>query len=132
MLTTNAVIHAAIVLAVIAILTIPALWRTERRKTNSLRPEIIVTVHRKQGGSFMPSRSQELADLKARHEQEVADFIAANPSAFVKADDLDPDAVASAAEVMLRKHLRRFPKTDCALALSLKALYEGTSSTYTR
>lgn len=73
-----------------------------------------------------------LAQLKARQEQEIADHLAARPGDFTADDDLDPEFLASKTEEFLRKHLKRFPKTDCALALSLKALYEGSGSSYVR
>lgn len=73
-----------------------------------------------------------LAQLKERHEAEIAEHLAARPGDFTADADLEPDFLAEKTLQFLRKHLLRYPKTDCALALSLKALYEGTSTSYQR
>lgn len=73
-----------------------------------------------------------LAQLKAKHEQELAEHLAARPGDFTADSSLEPDFLSEKTLQFLRKHLLRFPKTDCALALSLKALYEGSGTSYQR
>jgi hypothetical protein len=75
---------------------------------------------------------ETLAQVQARHAAEIEAHLAARPGDFVKNHDLSDDEIADKVEAFTRKHLKRFPKTDCALALSIKSLYEGNSTSYQR
>jgi hypothetical protein len=74
--------------------------------------------------------------MLARHQAEIAALIAARPGDFEASDAAEGEAADSwyleKSIEFTRKHLRRYPKTQCALALSLKALYEGNASSYIR
>lgn len=60
----------------------------------------------------------------------VASYDASNPSAFTNESGLSDEKLAQKALEFTRRHLRRFPNTNSALALSLKALYTGESTSY--
>lgn len=75
-------------------------------------------------------------EILARHAREIAAFESARPGDFVLSDDVsdesDDSLFLDKSIEFTRRHLRRYPKTQCALALSLKALYEGNTTSYIR
>jgi hypothetical protein len=69
-------------------------------------------------------------------ESTVADVVSAyqakNPSAFVDSSTLSDAEFRKKAVEFTRRHLRRFPRTQSALALSLAGLAKGETTKYVR
>lgn len=59
-----------------------------------------------------------------------ASYVAANPSAFTDEASISDSEFRKRTVEMVRRHLRRFPKTQSALALSLRGLAKGESTKY--
>lgn len=69
-------------------------------------------------------------------EATVADILdaydAKNPSAFTDVSTLSDAEFRKKTVEFTRRHLRRFPKTQSALALSLRALAKGETTSYVK
>lgn len=54
------------------------------------------------------------------------------PAKFDRADDLNDSYIAEKTEEFVKAHLKRYPRNQGALTLSLKALLQGETDSYIR